>query len=103
MDFTVVTLNYAPGKKITKNFGSTFGIVVRSRGLGGNIIAGLRSLFGGEIKEYSESMKIILKTLKSFSPSSCVFFQTLSLLTVHGVLIPIQWFLFSLLRFDPLQ
>jgi uncharacterized protein YbjQ (UPF0145 family) len=31
MDFIVVTLNYIPGKKIVKNFGSTFGIVVRSR------------------------------------------------------------------------
>ncbi|MCL5011307.1 MAG: heavy metal-binding domain-containing protein [Candidatus Marsarchaeota archaeon] len=56
MDFIVVTLNYVPGKKIVKNFGSTFGIVVRSRGLGGNIVAGLRSLFGGEIKEYSEML-----------------------------------------------
>jgi uncharacterized protein YbjQ (UPF0145 family) len=27
--------------------------VVRSRGLGGNIIAGLRSIVGGEIKEYT--------------------------------------------------
>ena len=56
MDFQVVTLNYVPGKKIVKNFGSTFGIVVRSRGIGGNIVAGLRSLFGGEIKEYSEML-----------------------------------------------
>uniref|UniRef100_UPI003566A09D heavy metal-binding domain-containing protein n=1 Tax=Sphingomonas sp. TaxID=28214 RepID=UPI003566A09D len=30
-----------------------FGVVVRSRGLGGNITAGLRSLVGGEIPEYS--------------------------------------------------
>jgi len=30
-----------------------FGVVVRSRGIGGNIAAGLRSIVGGEIKEYT--------------------------------------------------
>jgi uncharacterized protein YbjQ (UPF0145 family) len=32
-------------------------LVVRSRGLGGNIMAGLRSLGGGEIKEYTEMLE----------------------------------------------
>lgn len=32
----------------------TYGITVRSRGLGGNIVAGLRTIAGGEIKEYTE-------------------------------------------------
>jgi uncharacterized protein YbjQ (UPF0145 family) len=31
-----------------------YGITVRSRGVGGNIIAGLRTIAGGEIKEYTE-------------------------------------------------
>ncbi len=31
-----------------------YGITVRSRGLGGNIIAGLRTIAGGEIHEYTE-------------------------------------------------
>lgn len=35
-------------------FGLVYGITVRSRGLGGNIIAGLRTLAGGEIVEYTE-------------------------------------------------
>jgi uncharacterized protein YbjQ (UPF0145 family) len=34
--------------------GMVYGITVRSRGLGGNIIAGFRTLAGGEIKEYTE-------------------------------------------------
>ena len=33
--------------------GQCFGVVVRSRGLGGNIMAGLRSIVGGEIHEYT--------------------------------------------------
>jgi len=53
---TVVTTNYIPGMKITKVVGPAFGLIVRSRGLGGNIVAGLRSLVGGEIKEYTKML-----------------------------------------------
>lgn len=49
-----VTTNYVPGYRITKVIGTTWGITVRSRGLGGNIMAGLRSIAGGKIKEYVE-------------------------------------------------
>lgn len=52
-DVTLVTTNYVPGKKIDKVLGTVWGITVRSRGLGGNIMASLRSLGGGEIKEYT--------------------------------------------------
>ncbi len=48
------TANYVPGYKIDRVLGITYGITVRSRGLGGNIIAGLRTIGGGEIKEYTE-------------------------------------------------
>ena len=34
-----------------------FGVVVRSRGLGGNIMAGLRSIVGGEITEYTAAAR----------------------------------------------
>lgn len=52
----MVTMNYVPGKKIVKTIGTIWGITVRSRGLGGNIMAGLRSIAGGEIKEYSKML-----------------------------------------------
>lgn len=42
------------GYKIVEVRGLVIGITVRSRGLGGNIITSLRSLVGGEIKEYIE-------------------------------------------------
>jgi uncharacterized protein YbjQ (UPF0145 family) len=48
------TSNYVPGYKIDKVLGMAYGITVRSRGLGGNIVAGLRTIPGGEIKEYTE-------------------------------------------------
>ena len=34
-----------------------FGLVVRSRGLGGNVMAGLRSIAGGEIHEYTSLLE----------------------------------------------
>ena len=49
----VATTEGLVGYRITQTLGQVFGVVVRSRGLGGNIMAGLRSLGGGEIKEYS--------------------------------------------------
>jgi uncharacterized protein YbjQ (UPF0145 family) len=45
------------GHRTTQTLGQVFGLVVRSRGLGGNIMAGLRSLAGGEITEYTEMLE----------------------------------------------
>jgi uncharacterized protein YbjQ (UPF0145 family) len=47
----VVTTENVPGYRVREVKGQVFGVVVRSRGLGGNIMAGLRSLVGGEITE----------------------------------------------------
>ena len=49
----VVTSENIAGHRISETIGQVFGVVVRSRGLGGNVMAGLRSIAGGEIKEYT--------------------------------------------------
>jgi uncharacterized protein YbjQ (UPF0145 family) len=49
----VVTSENIAGHTISETIGQVFGVVVRSRGLGGNVMAGLRSIAGGEIKEYT--------------------------------------------------
>src|ERR671922_2109641 len=49
----VVTTEHVAGHRIVETKGQVFGLVVRSRGLGGNIMAGLRALGGGEITEYT--------------------------------------------------
>ncbi len=49
----VATTEKVAGYKTSATLGQVFGVVVRSRGLGGNIAAGLRSIIGGEIKEYT--------------------------------------------------
>jgi uncharacterized protein YbjQ (UPF0145 family) len=53
----VATTPFVPGQRIVENKGHVFGLVVRSRGLGGNITAWLRSLVGGEIHEYTELLE----------------------------------------------
>lgn len=49
----VTTLERPVGYEVKRVIGQVFGVVVRSRSLVGNISAGLRSLAGGEIKEYT--------------------------------------------------
>jgi len=53
----VVTTENVAGHRILETKGQVFGVVVRSRGLGGNIMAGLRSLGGGEIIEYTQMLE----------------------------------------------
>jgi uncharacterized protein YbjQ (UPF0145 family) len=53
----IATTEHLPGYRVIETKGQVFGLVVRSRGLGGNIMAGLRSLGGGEIKEYTELLE----------------------------------------------
>jgi uncharacterized protein YbjQ (UPF0145 family) len=53
----IVSSNWVPGHEVVKTIGFVYGITVRSRGLGRNITAGLRSLAGGEIQEYVEMME----------------------------------------------
>ena len=53
----IATTENIAGYRVVETKGQVFGLVVRSRGLGGNIMAGLRSLGGGEIKEYTELLE----------------------------------------------
>ena len=53
----VVTTPYLSGYRVTESKGMVFGLVVRSRGLGGNLMASIRSLGGGEIHEYTSLLE----------------------------------------------
>ncbi len=72
-EILVVSTPYVTGYKITKTLGFTWGLIVRSRGLGGNIVASLRTITGGEIHEYTEllnqSRHQALKRLKEQATS----------------------------------
>jgi uncharacterized protein YbjQ (UPF0145 family) len=53
----VSTAPFVAGHRVVETKGQTFGLVVRSRGLAGNFAAGLRSLVGGEIHEYTQLLE----------------------------------------------
>jgi uncharacterized protein YbjQ (UPF0145 family) len=53
----VVTTENVAGHRTVRMLGQCFGVVVRSRGLGGNFMAGLRSIVGGEIHEYTQMLE----------------------------------------------
>ena len=53
----VVTTENVTGHRTVRMLGQCFGVVVRSRGLGGNLMAGLRSIVGGEIHEYTQMLE----------------------------------------------
>jgi uncharacterized protein YbjQ (UPF0145 family) len=53
----ISTAPFIAGHRTIETKGQVFGLVVRSRGLGGNIMAGLRSIGGGEIHEYTSLLE----------------------------------------------
>jgi len=53
----IATTPYLPGHRVVEAKGHVYGLVVRSRGLAGNLAAGFRSLAGGEIHEYTELLE----------------------------------------------
>ena len=48
----VTTTENIPDTRVMQTLGQVFGLTVRSRSIGGNIAAALKSLAGGEIKSY---------------------------------------------------
>jgi uncharacterized protein YbjQ (UPF0145 family) len=53
----ISTTPFVAGHRVAETKGQVFGLVVRSRGLGGNLLAGLRSIAGGEIHEYTSLLE----------------------------------------------
>jgi uncharacterized protein YbjQ (UPF0145 family) len=53
----IATTENIAGHRTVTILGQVFGVVVRSRGIGGNIVAGLRSIVGGEIHEYTQMLE----------------------------------------------
>lgn len=49
-------MNDVPGCRVAHVFGEVFGLTVRSRAIGVNFVAGLKSLGGGEITQYTQML-----------------------------------------------
>src|SRR5271157_1442970 len=56
-DLIIVTTPFVSGYHVTRVIGTTFGLIVRSRGLGQNIWAFFRAWGGGEIRVYTQLLE----------------------------------------------
>jgi uncharacterized protein YbjQ (UPF0145 family) len=52
----MVTTDFVPGKTIKKTFGLVRGNTIRARHIGRDMVAFLRNVVGGEIKDYTKMM-----------------------------------------------
>ena len=52
----IVTTNDVPGHQIEEVFGEVMGLTVRSRNIGSQIGAGLKSIVGGELKGMTKAL-----------------------------------------------
>ena len=52
----IVTTDYVPGKEVKELIGFVRGSTVKAKHIGKDIVAGLKTIIGGEISEYSELM-----------------------------------------------
>jgi uncharacterized protein YbjQ (UPF0145 family) len=52
----VTTMNDIPGYEVDEVFGEVMGLTVRSRNLGSQIGAGLKSIIGGELKGMTKAL-----------------------------------------------
>ena len=52
----LTTIDRIPGKEITEVLGLVQGSTIRARHLGRDIMAGLRNVVGGEIKDYTQML-----------------------------------------------
>jgi uncharacterized protein YbjQ (UPF0145 family) len=53
----VVTTPTIPDHKILQIIGPVYGMTIRSRGVGGKFVAGIQSIFGGEITSYVSELE----------------------------------------------
>ncbi len=53
MPIIIVTTPSVPGYDVVKVLGLVHGITVRTRGVGGKIVAGIEGIFGGEVTSYT--------------------------------------------------
>ena len=76
----VVTTSTIPGYEIVEALGIVHGMTVRTRGVGGKIMAGIEGMIGGEVTSYSseaekarkESMERLVNNAKSIGANAIV-------------------------------
>ena len=52
----ITTMNDVPGFEVEEVYGEVFGLTVRSRNIGSQLGAGLKSILGGELKGMTKAL-----------------------------------------------
>jgi uncharacterized protein YbjQ (UPF0145 family) len=102
----VTTTENIPGYRVTSVIGQVFGLTVRSRGVGGNVAASLKSLVGGEIRSYTklledarrEAIDRLVETATAAGANAVVMMrfdssemgQTMSEIVAYGTAVVVQ-------------
>jgi uncharacterized protein YbjQ (UPF0145 family) len=53
----VATTENIKGYEVSEVLGTAFGVVVRARGIGGDLMASLKGIVGGEVKQYTQMIE----------------------------------------------
>lgn len=56
-DVVIVTTPSVPGYKVERVIGIVSGLSARTRGLGGKLVAGIQSMFGGEVSVFTSEIE----------------------------------------------
>jgi uncharacterized protein YbjQ (UPF0145 family) len=57
MNMLLTNLEIVPGRKIVEHFGLVQGSSVRAKHVGRDLMAGLKNIFGGELRGYTELLQ----------------------------------------------
>lgn len=57
MEILLTNLEIVPGRKVTTHLGLVQGSSVRAKHVGRDLMAGLKNIFGGELKGYTELLQ----------------------------------------------
>ena len=88
----VVTTEQIEGKKITETLGLVRGSTIRARHMGRDIMAGLRNIVGGEVKEYTlmlaqareEAMQRMIEQAEKLGANSIVGTRFVTSMVMSG-------------------
>lgn len=94
-EILVVTTPTISNYKIARIIGPVYGMTIRSRGVGGKFIAGIQSIFGGEITSYvselenarRESLQRLMENAKNMGANAvlAVDFETSDILQSSAI------------------
>ena len=88
----VVTTEQIEGKRITETLGLVRGSTIRARHMGRDIMAGLRNIVGGEVKEYTlmlaqareEAMQRMIEQAEKLGANSIVGTRFVASMVMSG-------------------